>query len=115
MAGLFFGICFATQLTSALISEPGKAQKQRDADNAICDKIKVTNTQIDAINTLRVELAGAKAVEPDTASKIISLNSTISAEIASMNAEKKKFSIKIFISIITNIIITAILGIFLFS
>ena len=115
MAGLFALICFGTQLASALVSEPGKAIRQRDTDNAICDKITVTNTQIDAINNLRVALAGAKEVESDTASKIIALNSTISAEIASMTAEKKKFSIKILISIVTNILIVAMMGIFLFS
>ena len=43
------------------------------------------------------------------------LNSNISAEIASMTAEKKKFSIKILISIVTNILIVAMMGIFLFS
>jgi hypothetical protein len=104
-----------TQFVSACISEPGKEIAAFNTAQSICDQIPIVTKQIQDVMDLRTAIATAKTVDADTSAKIIELNSEIGAKILSLKSEQKKFDIKLLISIVTNIIIVAIVGIFLFS
>lgn len=109
------GVAFITQFASAAISEPQREKNAYDQAKDICDQIPIVQGQINDIINLREEIAKSGQVEGDTQSKIIELNSTIQARMNSVVDEQKKFKTRILISLVTNILLVAIIGIFLFS
>jgi len=113
--GEMLAFAAGTQFISALISEPKKEMDAYNNAKSICDQIPIVQKQIDDISDLRTKLAGATEIEQDTLTKIVGLNSEIQARIKSVQIEQKQFSTRLLISIVVNIMITAMLGIFLFS
>ena len=105
----------AMQVATACVTEP---KKEIDAyENAfdICKQLPIVQKQIDDIIDLRTKIAASKMVEADTQQKILELNTEISARINSISEMKKKFKIRIFINIISNIVLVAFIAVFLFS
>jgi hypothetical protein len=109
-------IASATQMISAAITGFSSIKDQQDTDNEICKKIDVTNALTSNVQTLINNLATVKTtIDPDIQQDILDLSGKIESEINAMKVEKKKFSTKILITLITNILLVAIVGIMLFS
>ncbi len=105
----------ATQMISAMISGFSSVGSDTQADQNICDKIVQTNKQVDQMKSLLLSLAKADEIEADTRQLILQFNDFIGAEKARMQQEMKKFSIKVMITIIMNIVIVTIVFLKLFS
>jgi hypothetical protein len=108
-------VIVATQMASAVISGFGSVKSDTDADQTICDKITETNKQVDTMNGLLQSLDKASQIETETRELILQLNNKLGAEKLRMLQETKKFSIKVVITIIMNIVIVAIIFLKLFS
>lgn len=109
------GLASLTQGISAVISNSASFKKDQQADADICKQISVTSNILAQVDTLTAKLVSLTAMDDETKNSIITLNSTIAAEIASMKKEKKRFSVKILIMIVMNIVLLAVVAISLFS
>jgi len=104
-----------TQAFSAAVTEPGKENAAYKDAQDICNQIPIVQKQIDDMIDLRTKIATATVIEEDTQQKIIELSTEIKARMNSISEMQGKFKLRILISVIRNIIIVAIMGIFLFS
>jgi len=109
------GVAMATQFLSAAITEPKKETDAYKNAKDICDQIPKVQKQIDDVIDLRTKIATATVLEKDTQQKIIELSTEIKARMNSISEMQGKFKLRILISVIRNIIIVAIMGIFLYS
>jgi hypothetical protein len=108
-------LIIATQMISSSISGFSSVGSDTAADQDICDKIVQTNKQVDQMTSLLETLEKASEIETDTRQLILELNDRLGAEKARMQQEMKKFSIKVMIAIIMNIVIVTIIFLKLFS
>ena len=103
------------QVASAGITGIFSINSDTKADQDICDKIDATKKQTAVVNGLIQTVTKASELSDDTRKMLQNLNTELSNERTRMLNESKKFTVKILVTIIVNIVIVTFVFLQLFS
>lgn len=110
-----FVFTMGVQLVGAGLAYNDDVANEIARQKGICDSIDATNDQIGKISTLLDEVISAKAVSSQNDELISQLSDTLSATINNINALKKQFYQKLLIMLVTNILIVAVISIYIIN
>ena len=117
MAAILGMIVFTmgVQLISAGIAYNDDVANEIARQKGICDAIDATNDQIGKISTLLADVVAAKTVSSQNDELISQLSDTLSATVKNINDLKKQFMQKLLIMLVTNILIVAVISIYIIN
>jgi len=101
------GMQLAASITSSIVGMGD--EKKRDQN--ICNQLTNTKASLDKINTLLEKVGSTQDLQKITSEKINDLVDTVNQQKKNLQNSKKTFRTKLLISIIINIVITAIVAI----
>lgn len=104
-----------TQLLGAGLAYNDDVANEIARQKGICDAIDATNDQIGKISTLLADVVAAKTVSAQNDELISQLSDTLSATIKNINDLKKQFYQKLLIMLVTNIVIVAVISIYIIN